>query len=183
MNRQPSARLSAWLIDLLCISGWVAVLAVVGAALYTTGLTHDLSAGAGNAVAFLVLIVPVTVALAWFEAGSRAATVGKRARRLRVVDAATQVQIPFVRALLRNAVKVALPWELGHTLAFSLFGTTAGVPLSGRLIVTTVAAYVLPTVYVVTLFVGRGRTPYDWAAHTIVIRRDEATSGEVRAAS
>jgi uncharacterized RDD family membrane protein YckC len=159
VNRQPAERLGAWLIDLLCIAGWVAVLAVVGAALYLTGVLHTLSADAGNAASFVVLIVPVTVALARFEAGSREATVGKRARRLRVVDAGTQSRVSFARALLRNTVKVAVPWELGHTVAYGLIGTTAGVPVPGWLIVTTVAAYVLPAVYVVTLFVVTAERP------------------------
>jgi hypothetical protein len=177
VNRQPFPRLRAWLIDVLCISGWVALLAVVGATLYFTGVLGSLSANVGNAASFLVLILPVTVVLSWLESSSREATIGKRARRLRVVDAGTKSRVSFFRALLRNALKIAVPWELGHTVAYGLIGTVPGVPIPGWLVAATVAAYILPTVFVGTLFVGPGRTPYDWLSRTIVIRWDDPTIG------
>lgn len=164
---------------MLCISGWVAVLAVAGATLYVTGVLRSLSAGAGNLVSFLVLVLPVTVALARSESGPLEATIGKRARRLRVVDAGTGSQASFGRALLRNAAKIAVPWELGHTVAYGLIGAVPGASIPGWLVSAMVAAHILPTVYVVTLFVGHGRTPYDWLSRTIVVREDGPIVGAV----
>jgi uncharacterized RDD family membrane protein YckC len=158
--------LAAWLIDLVWIGGWVTVLAAVGATLYATGVVRELSVAAGNVVSFLVLVAPVTLALAWFESGPRQATVGKRIRRLRVVDAGTQSTIPFRRALLRNVVKLTVPWELGHVAVYGLVAATGGPP--GWLMVVAVAANVVPAVYVATLFVAGGRTPADWLARTVV---------------
>jgi hypothetical protein len=37
--------------------------------------------------------------------------------------------------------------------------------------ILTGLAYVLPIIYVVSVFVGTGRTPYDRLAGTVVIRR------------
>lgn len=67
MSRHPWSRLAAWLVDWLCISVWVAALAGVGSALYFSGTVNDVNPGVANAVAFLVLILPVTVVLAWLE--------------------------------------------------------------------------------------------------------------------
>lgn len=170
MNRQPVARLGAWLIDVLCISGWVALLAGAGTALYFTGATNALSGGVLNATSFVVLILPVTIAMAWRESGWRQATIGKNMKRLRVVDSGTRSPVPFWRALIRNALKIAVPWEAGHTVAYGLAGTAAGAHVPGWLVAVTVAAYVLPAVYLLTLFAGHGRTPYDRLSRTMVVR-------------
>jgi hypothetical protein len=175
MSRQPVARIRAWLVDVLCISGWVAVLAVVGATLYSTGVLRSLSPTVGNAASLVVLILPVTLTLAWLESGSREATIGKHAQRLQVVDAATRSRVSFWRVLLRNAVKVAVPWELGHTAAYGLIGAVPGVATPGWLLAATVAVYILPAVFVGTLFLGAGRTPYDRLSRTIVVRGDDPT--------
>lgn len=42
--------------------------------------------------------------------------------------------------------------------------------IPGWLAVATAGAYVLPAVYVVSLFVRRGRTPYDWISGSTVIQ-------------
>jgi len=173
VTREPFARVGAWLIDLLCISGWVAMLAVVGAALYFAKVVPALGVWAGNAVSFLVLVMPVTVALARFESGSREATIGKHARGLRVVDVDGRSQVSFGRALLRNAVKVAVPWGLGHVVVYGLAGSASSGSVPVWLVVATAAAYVLPAVYVVTLFLGNGRTPYDRLSRTIVVRNTD----------
>lgn len=179
MTREPFARVGAWLVDLLCVSGWVAVLAVVGAALYFTNVVPAHGAWAGNAISFLVLVMPVTVALARFESGTREATIGKQARRLRVVDVDGRSQVSFGRALLRNAVKVAVPWGLGHVVFFGLVGSAPSGSVPAWLVVTTAAAYVLPGVYLVTLFVGNGRTPYDRLSRTRVVRNIDPVAASV----
>ena len=164
----PVDRLVAWLIDWLCVLAWVAVTAAVGTAFYLTGATVGLSPGALNIIATATVVVPVTIALAWLESSSREATIGKRTRRLRVVDTDSGSRVPFPRALLRNALKIAVSWTMGHAVVFEIVQTSEAGAIPGWLWVATAGAYVLPAVYVVWLFVRRGRTPYDWISRTTV---------------
>lgn len=60
-----------------------------------------------------------------------------------------------------------MPWTIGHAAAIALVGSTT---ISPGLVTLTAAAYVLPLVYVVTLFVREGRTPYDRAGGARVVR-------------
>lgn len=171
-RRRPGRRLTAGLIDLACILGWVAVLVVIGAALFLSGAVARVDPVVGNVVSFVILIAPVTIVFAWLESGARQATVGKRARRLRVVDARTGTRIPFGRAVLRNTLKIALPWEFGHIVVYGLIASTDAVP--AWLLVVTFCAYGLPIWYLISLFVGNGRTPYDRVAGTVVVSPTEA---------
>ena len=87
--------------------------------------------------------------------------------KLKVVSARDGERLSFGTALLRNTLKVAVPWTIGHAAAIALVGSTT---MSPGLVILTAAAYVLPLVYVVTLFAGKGRTPYDRAAGAGVVR-------------
>lgn len=161
-------RLLAWLIDWLCILGWVLVTAAPGVPLYLVGVIRTSHPFVENAVAALVLVVPVTVTLAVMESGTRAASVGKRVRGLRVADVDTGPPPSFPRSLLRTGLKVALPWLLAHVAVYGIVATSdASVP--GWLWVLTAASYALPIIWTVSLFVGSGRTPYDVASRTVVI--------------
>jgi hypothetical protein len=163
-SRHPWNRLLAWIIDWLCALIWVAVVAAIGVPLYLARVLPTLNNGGENLLAFVLLIAPVTLALSWRESSARQATPGKRVRRLIVTTAGARTS--FGRALLRNALKVALPWELGHTVAFTLaFGSDVVPPWIVPLAAVT---YALPIVYLVTLFVGDGRTLYDRVAGTTV---------------
>ena len=170
-GREPLNRLLAWMVDWGCILVWVAVTAAVGVPLYLAGTTRDLDTVTLNLVAGAVTVVPVTVWFAWFESRAREATPGKRLRGLAVVAAADGSRITFGRALLRNALKIAVPWLVGHAAVFSIVDTSgsAAVPIGVWLL--TGAAYALPIGYVASLFVGAGRTPYDRLSKTVVIRR------------
>lgn len=167
--------MAALIIDWLCILVWVAVVAAVGVPLYLSGLTDDLSTAAANLIAAVVLVVPVTIVLALLESGARQATVGKRIRHLQVVYVDTGKQVPFRRTLLRNAIKIAVPWTIGHVVVYGLAKPGAGGTIPVWLWITTVAAYVLPLAFVASLLIRRGRTPYDWAAHTLVVGRRQNT--------
>ena len=125
VNRHPWRRLVAWFVDWLLVLGWVAITAAVGIPLFLSGVTRGLSAVALNLVATLVLVAPVTVGVAVLESGVREATIGKRARQLIVVNVATSQRRSLKRALLRNAVKIALPWTIGHAAVYGIVRTSA----------------------------------------------------------
>jgi uncharacterized RDD family membrane protein YckC len=171
-RRHPGNRLLAWVVDWACILVWVAITAAVGVPLFLAGVTRGLSIPALNVVATIILVLPVTVGLALLEASTRESTFGKRVRRLRVVDWRTGSRVPFGRTLLRNAVKVAIPWTLGHAAVYALVAGDPDAPPTVGVWVLTAVAYVLPIAYVVSLFVGDGRTPYDHLARTRVLRDD-----------
>ena len=157
----------AWLVDWLCFLVWLVLLAAIGVPLYLSGVTGGWSALTTNVVSALVTAVPLTIFLAVLESGARQATVGKSVLGLKVVAARDGGRLTFASALLRNALKVAVPWTIGHAAAIGLVGATTVGP---GLMIVTAAAYVLPVVYVVTLFVGAGRTPYDRAGGATVVR-------------
>lgn len=159
-------RIAAWCVDWIIIIGYALLLVPLG---YLVGTRLELSPLAWNAISFTCLIAPVTLWLSWWETGPRAASPGKRVLRLRV-QTASGGQPGFGRALARNALKVALPWEAGHTLAFIFSAppyTTADWIVAW---IAAVLAYGLMLVYVISLFIGAGRTPYDRIAGTRVTR-------------
>lgn len=174
ISRQPANRLVAWALDAGCALGWAGVTAAVGIPLYRAGITGTDAPVTLNIVAAATVVLPVTVGLAWLESSGRQATIGKRMRRLVVVSAIDRSRITFGRALGRNAVKVALPWLIGHAAVFSLVEASALGPIGVPVAVLTAAAYVLPLLFVGSLFIGTGRTPYDRLAGTMVIRRPES---------
>ena len=175
VNRHPWSRLAAWFVDWLLVLGWVAVTAAVGVPLFLGGYGGGLSVVALNVIATLAVVVPVTVGMAVLESSAREASIGKRARRLIVVTVSTSRRISRSRALVRNVLKIALPWMVGHAAVFEIVATsTAGaVPVSIWMV--TACAYILPIVYVVSLFIGSGRTPYDRVSGTIVVVRTSVT--------
>ncbi|WP_020016640.1 RDD family protein [Promicromonospora sukumoe] len=167
MNSEAWRRIVAWLVDWLCFLVWLVLLAAVGIPLYLAGVTTGWSAVTTNVVSALLTALPLTIFLAVLESGPRQATIGKRVLGLKVVGARDGGRLTFARALLRNALKVALPWTIGHAAAIGLVGSTTVGP---GLVALTVAAYVLPIVWVGTLFAGAGRTPYDRAGAARVVR-------------
>ncbi|WP_147943483.1 RDD family protein [Microbispora sp. CSR-4] len=166
-TRAPAwRRITAWLIDWLFILILPLLLVPVGVVVYSAGLR--LPVGLWNLVSFLLLIAPVTLWCAWRESGRFQATPGKRVRGLIVVDARSGGPIGFGRALLRNTAKIALPWELGHTVAYG-FATAAPNP-PGSLLVLTIIVYVIMFAWLGALFLPSGRTPYDLLSGTRVVR-------------
>ena len=167
VNPEAWQRVVAWLVDWLCFLVWLALVAAIGIPLYVAGMTGQWSVVTTNVVSALVTAVPLTVFLAVLESGTRQASVGKRVMGLKVVGVRDGARLSFASALLRNALKVAVPWTIGHAAAIALVGSTT---MSPGLVILTAAAYVLPLVYVVTLFVREGRTPYDRAGGARVVR-------------
>jgi uncharacterized RDD family membrane protein YckC len=165
--RAALRRIAAFLIDWLCILGWVAVTAAVGVPLYLAGVTRGLDPVALNIVATVILVIPVVVAAAVFESRRRAATPGKRVLHVEVRHGSRAPG--FGRALLRNILKIGVPWIIGHAAVFVLATAgLAGTPTPAIGYVLLVAAYVLPIAYLVSLFAGSGRALYDRVAGTRV---------------
>jgi len=154
-------RITAWLVDWLCILIWALALVPVG--LLVRG--HDLPVWALNVGAFLVLIFPVTLWLAWRES-ARGATPGKRLRGLLVVSAQSGGSASFGRTLTRNVLKLTVPWELGHTVAYG-FATQSDPGV--WLIAVSIILYAVVLVWLASLF--RRISPYDAIAGTRVERR------------
>jgi uncharacterized RDD family membrane protein YckC len=157
--RLGARRLGAWCIDWLILSAFAGALVPIG--LVLNGSVRLPPIG-WNALSFVALVVPATLWLAAWEAGARAATPGKRVLRLRVDPAG------WPRSSVRNGLKVALPWELGHTAAYTLASPASSPAAQAVGMVCGVAACAIALVYVVSLFVGAGRTPYDRVAGTAV---------------
>lgn len=172
MTRHPGDRILAVVIDWLFMCVWIALVAAVAVPLFLVGDTASLPPVAQNAVAALVTVVPITIALAVLESGPRQATPGKRARRLLVQDARTGNALPFRRALLRNTLKIALPWTIAHAAVYAIVGASGGpgASMPPGVEVVTAIAYVLPAVWLATLLIASGRTPYDRIARTVVTR-------------
>lgn len=97
------------------------------------------------------------------DSSASSATLGKRLLKLHVV-AADQERVGFLQAVWRTAVKL-LPWELVHIFGFAI--STDLSQISTAQTVGLIAANVLLLVYVILLFVTRGRqTVHDFAAGT-----------------
>src|ERR1035437_4764232 len=90
------------LVDWFCILVWVAITAAVGVPLYLSGVTHSVGAVASNLVAALMMVLPTTVVLTLLGSSPREASIGKRTRHLRVVDAVTGSRVSFQRSILRK---------------------------------------------------------------------------------
>jgi len=73
-------------------------------------------------------------------------------------------------------MKLAVPWTLGHMVVYWLASPSANGFVPAWLWAVTAASYVLPSSYVVSILVRRGRTPYDWAARTVVIKDAERST-------
>jgi hypothetical protein len=144
-GRLGTRRLAAWIVDWLIVSIYPAALVPLGLLLASRSFT--LPSLAWNLVTFAGLIAPVTLWLAWWEC-TRAATPGKRLLHLRVTPGPQRgepasltgesnpdhIRQPVDRherpsarkAMARNALKVALPWEVAHTGIFILTDEGAG---------------------------------------------------------
>jgi len=102
------------LVDWFCILVWVAITAAIGVPLYLSGVTPSMGPATLNLMAALMTVVPVTVGLTLLESSAREASVGKRTRQLHVVDAVTGLRVPFRRSILRNTLKIGVPWTIGN---------------------------------------------------------------------
>jgi uncharacterized RDD family membrane protein YckC len=153
----------------LCL-GVLSVLGVFSFAIgaVTTTVTTPTGRGLAQLVILAVLTVPVTVWLAGWE--TTGATPGKRLLGLRVLTSSGD-RLSWPRSLLRTALKFTLPWELAHTAWWHVLLRPGhqGAVLD-RLLLSLVCAAI--AVYLVSLFVGSRRAPYDRVTGTFVIAKE-----------
>ena len=127
MPRVPAAplpRLAAFALDAATYLIIPALLLPLGLLLVRRGVM--LSSVAVNAVGLGLVIAPATAWATWREARPRGATPGKRLLRLGVIDESTDALVSARRSLARNVIKIAVPWELGHTVALGYVSTASG---------------------------------------------------------
>jgi len=168
MNRHPWRRLCAWAIDCCLILVYAGLLAAVAVPLYLSGHVDIGTQLMGNIVAALVLVVPAVCVLAALEASKRGSTVGKRLMKLNVARD-TGVRMTFIQSVARNAMKFGIPWLIGHAAVYALVqGDTSGHATSPVTWILLALAYVVPIVWLLSLFIRDGRTPYDRLTKTRV---------------
>lgn len=148
---------------------WCAVVAAVGVPLFASGMLSPTDATIRNPLVqnlvALSVVAPIVVVAAWLES-SRGATIGKRLLKLSVTHRAGPPG--FGRALLRNSLKLGLPWMIGHAAVFALWDSSESGASSGWAIWLLGAAYVLPLLWVASLLAPGRRTVYDRISATTV---------------
>jgi uncharacterized RDD family membrane protein YckC len=110
-------------------------------------------------LSLLLITLPVVLYFALSEASGRGATLGKRVLGLRVIDLQGE-RLPLGRSLLRSGLKFA-PWELAHTASYRIAASETVVTWQLGVVVLSL---LLASLYVLSLFLGSQRTPYDRAA-------------------
>ncbi|MGH2355862.1 MAG: RDD family protein [Chloroflexota bacterium] len=166
-------RLAAFGVDYLVIAAYIGVLTGVGIVVQRAlGLGFEPPRTLrgrllGEAVGMLTLTLPVAGYFALTEASPWQATIGKRALGLRVATAAGQ-RLPLGRAVLRSLLKFA-PWELAHASLWHTPGWPTQPQPGPITYAGSALALLLAGWYVLSIFVGARRTPYDRAADTRVL--------------
>lgn len=170
MPRVPAAplpRLAAFALDAATYLIIPALLLPVGLLLIRYGVT--LGAVAVNAIGLALLIAPATAWATWREARPRGATPGKRLLRLGVIDESTDALVSARRSLARNVIKIAVPWELGHTVALGyVYTASTNVPV--WLWVLTGIIYGWLLLNLILLIIPSRKPIHDRMAGTIVVR-------------
>lgn len=154
---------------------------VLPAALLPIGVPvamHLEDPGAARAVALCSSAIPPVLAALWAaraESGVHAATWGKRRERLRVEMGRVRTggmpsaedRVPFARALVRNLVKITVPWQLGHVVAVGAVFGDFETGAAGTM-VATVLLYGVVIALAATVMLGSGRGIHDRIAATRV---------------
>lgn len=128
-------------------------------------------AGIGSsrpAVIGLSFVSPL-IAAAWAaraESTAARATWGKRAERLRV-QTIDGDQATYPAALIRNLVKISLPWQIGHVVAI---GASDGGLEDGDPLILAATAVIYPLIGIMVWLCARdsGRGLHDRLAGTVV---------------
>lgn len=167
VQRQALKRVAAYVIDYGVIAVWIALLFFAANSgwlgIQVEGRLDSAARWAIQGQAFLMLTLPVYLYFTLSESFGRKATLGKRALGLRVDGSPSHTAF-------RNVLKF-LPWELAHTgiwhgmaVPFVTEPNRFGMSLFAL-------SLVIASLYVLSLFIGDGRTPYDRLSGTSVSRK------------
>ncbi|MGB7448639.1 MAG: RDD family protein [Ornithinimicrobium sp.] len=168
MNHLAGARARAYLVDGALYLGIAALELPLGLAAIRFGWSSNRTwVHAASAVAPIVAAVVAARA----EAGPHEATIGKRREHLKVVAVSPrgrELRISTASGLVRNFVKITVPWQLGHVVALgaSRGGFEEGDPPT---LVSSALVYPLLGVMAWTGLRGNGRALHDRAARTRVV--------------
>lgn len=157
-------RLAAFMIDWCLIAVYGGLLFLFVSPLVRPLFT--ISPFISELMGFCLITLPMVLYFSLAEASSWQATVGKRILRLRVAKGGGE-RMRYRWSFLRTAIKF-LPWELAHFAVWNVFVFTNS-SATGAGMAALILSYVLVIIYVVSLFLRRGRTPYDIAAGTLVM--------------
>lgn len=163
MHALAARRTRAYLWDCLGYLGLAVCTVPLGVVI------NRLGRGGDRRLALAVSALPpvaATVIASVGEAGPHRSTIGKRREQLAVVDRGGQ-PLSMPRALVRNAVKIGVPWQLGHVVAIgaAFDGFRRRDPLT---LGTAVLTYPLLAAMVIT-GVNTGRALHDRAVDSQVI--------------
>ena len=117
-----------------------------------------------EAAGFCLLTLPLFLYFSLTEA-LIGGSLGKKFLRLRVSTVKAQ-QMRYRTSALRTGIKL-VPWELAHFAIWNVFIFSAS-PAYGLGVGALGLSYGLIIIYATSLFLKRGRTPYDLIAQTIV---------------
>lgn len=157
-------RLLAGAVDLGLLLAWAVLVGLVAWALQSAGMLRGVGLLGLNLVGIAAVVLPATILLTALEAGRYEATPGKLTFGLRVRREPDGARISWGRSLLRNLLKLGLPWTLVH-----LATITASVAGGVVAWIGAVLCVAVPLAYVASLLTGDGRTLYDHLAGTMVI--------------
>jgi uncharacterized RDD family membrane protein YckC len=167
----PLRRIGAFCIDYMACGSYAGVLfGIVLLANNGRVPQREFQPVEGQSIGLLSLTIPVILYFAICESSRWQGTIGKRLLGLRVQDMASN-RLSFRKTLLRAFLKF-LPWELGHTFVHQLVsGTTRSeasqVPLWAWSLLAV--SILLDAWYLISLWVGSGRTAYDRATGAQVV--------------
>ncbi|SEB39021.1 RDD family protein [Paramicrobacterium humi] len=162
MHHLAIKRGKAYARDCVVYAGFAAAMLPLGLVLQATG-----RAPSRRLVTALSMVPPAAATLFAAARESRdGATPGKKAEGLRVSTDDGQ-RVGWGTALLRNVVKIGIPWQIGHEVAI---GAASGGFERGdrRTLAATIVTYPLLGALVGSVLVGSGRGVHDRLAGTRV---------------
>ncbi len=164
MTDTARRRLLAGLIDLGLLLAWGVVIGALFWWLRSAGPLGGVGLLGLNLIGIAAVVLPATFALSALEAGRYEATPGKLRAGLRVRRDPGGERIGLGRSLLRNLLKLGIPWALTHLAVVSALAAGGVAAWAGAALGVAV-----PVAYLVSLVSGDGRTIYDHVAGTMVI--------------
>lgn len=166
----PWRRIAAYFVDyFVFMLPLLGLLGLCGWAFWSFGIARSPdNVWLNQALVILVLTVPIVLYFALSESSRFQGTIGKRLLKVAVVD--TNGRRARLKQTAIRAVVKFLPWEFFHTIYWHWEGwpTNPALPTTLQIIALSFG-WLLIAWFVVSLFIGSGRTPYDRAARTTVV--------------